>query len=333
MMYFSILFDANYLNKGIALYLSIAKHTHDFTMYVMALDRKCQDKLNKIGFENVVVECIEEVDDPELAKAKNNRSRVEFCWTCGSYVTDYFFHKYHLPHIIYLDSDLMFFQSPQVLQDEFHQKNASVGLVSHFMKYPLFGEYCTQYLYFKDDEDGRGCLRWWRDSCLEWCYSRLEDGKYGDQLYLNHFAERFNNVHGTENRGAGIAYWNLNSYRFRDGNTIYKNQSWSNVFFHYSGINMRVEGDELQFLHTMYLPKTIRMTFVEPYAELMSMVFTKYLEIPIRKVTIRPMSTWNYKLKIAAHYLGKVLPVDLVVYKAMKLKYREHHKPYSEAFD
>ena len=172
-MNFSILFDANYLNKGLSLYLSIANHTSDFTMYVMALDRKCQEKLNQIGFKNVVVECIEDVNDPELAKAKSNRSRVEFCWTCGSYVTDYFFHKYKLDHIIYLDSDLMFFSSPQVLQDEFYKKNASVGLVSHFMKYPLFGEYCTQYLYFKNDEDGSGCLRYWRDSCLEWCYSRV----------------------------------------------------------------------------------------------------------------------------------------------------------------
>ena len=333
MMYFSILFDANYLNKGIALYLSIAKHTSDFTMYVMALDRKCQDKLKQIGFHNVVVECIEDVNDPELAKAKANRSRVEFCWTCGSYVTDYFFHKYNLSHIIYLDSDLMFFRSPQVLQDEYCNRKASVGLVSHFMKYPLFGEYCTQYLYFKNDEDGDGCLRYWRDSCLEWCYSRVEDGKYGDQIYLNHFAELFNNVCGTENRGAGIAYWNMKNYHFKDGFTIYKDHQWPTVFFHYSGINMRVEGDELLFLHTMYLSETIRKTFVEPYAELMKSVFTKYLDTPINNVSIRPMSSWNNRLKILAHYLGKVLPVDWTIAQVLKLKYREHHRPYSEAFD
>ena len=65
-MNFSILFDANYLNKGLSLYLSIANHTSDFTMYVMALDRKCQEKLNQIGFKNVVIECIEDVNDPEL---------------------------------------------------------------------------------------------------------------------------------------------------------------------------------------------------------------------------------------------------------------------------
>lgn len=306
MMNFSILFDANYLNKGIALYLSIAKYTSDFTLYVMALDRKCQTKLQLIGFKNIVVESIADVDDPELAKAKGNRSRVEFCWTCGSYVTDYFFRKYNLSHIIYLDSDLMFFSSPQVLQDEYFNKNASVGLVSHFMKYPLFGEYCTQYVYFKNDENGSKCLRWWRDSCLKWCYSKVEDGKYGDQLYLNYFAERFKNVFGTENRGAGIAYWNIEYYHFKGNETFFGKQHWSNVFFHYSGINMRVEGDELLFLHTMYLTKNVRTTFVEPYAELMKTVFTDYMDTPIKKVTICPMSSWNY--------LGRLLCIMLVRY-------------------
>lgn len=332
-MNFSILFDANYLNKGIALYLSIAKYTSDFTMYVMALDKKCQDKLNQIGFDNVIVECIDDIHDPELTKAKGNRSRVEFCWTCGAYVTDYFFRKYNLPNIIYLDSDLMFFNSPQVLQDEYNKKKASVGLVSHFMKYPLFGEYCTQYLYFKNDTNGRDCLRWWRDQCLEWCYSKLEDGKYGDQLYLNHFAERFNNVCGTENHGAGIAYWNMDQYHFKDGKTIYQNQQWEKVFFHYSGINMLVEGDELLFLHTMYLPKSIRKTFIEPYAELMSSVFIKYLDTPISKVTIRPMRPWNYKIKAVAHFFNKFLPIDWMINQVFQIKYREAHRPYSEEYD
>lgn len=330
MMNFSILFDANYLNKGLALYLSITKYTSDFIMYVMALDRKCQDRLNQIGFNNVVVECIEDVDDPELAKAKSNRSRVEFCWTCGSYVTDYFFRKYNLSHIIYLDSDLMFFTSPQVLQDEYYKNSASVGLVSHFMKYPLFGEYCTQYLYFKNDRDGGECLRWWRDSCLKWCYSRVEDGKYGDQLYLNYFAERFNNVYGTENRGAGIAYWNMNYYKFNSNKVIYNGKEWFPVFFHYSGINMRVEGEDLLFLHTMYLTDKIRKTFVVPYAELMKEVFTKYLNTPINRVKIIPLEKGKYLVKSILFYLSKVLPIEWCVAQVMKLKYRERKSPYSE---
>ena len=129
MMNFCTLFDSNYASKGILLYLSLEQQTDDFVLYVMGMDRKCQEILNAIGFKNIIVECIDDVDSLELAEAKSNRSRAEFCWTCGSFFTDYFLHKYNLPDITYLDSDLMFFRSPQVVFDELEGKNASVGLV------------------------------------------------------------------------------------------------------------------------------------------------------------------------------------------------------------
>ena len=330
MMNFCTLFDSNYASKGIALYLSLEQQTDDFVLYVMGMDRKCQEILNSIGFKHMIVECIDDVDSPELAEAKSNRSRAEFCWTCGSFFTDYFLNKYNLPDITYLDSDLMFFSSPKIVFDEFEQKNASVGLAPHFMKYPLFGKYCVQYVYFKNDKDGRECLRWWRDECLKWCYSRVEDGKYGDQKYLDYFAEHFNHVCETENRGVGIAYWNMDYCDFKDGVTIYKDNKWHSVFFHYSGINVQVKDGVMTFRHTMYLTKSIRQTFIDPYADLMKEVFTKYLNTPIREVVITPLSVWNYRVKSITHYLNKVLPIDWAVAQVMKVKYKESHKPYSE---
>lgn len=330
MMNFCTLFDSNYASKGIALYLSLEQQTDDFVLYVMGMDRKCQDILNAIGFKHMIVECIDDVDSPELAEAKSNRSRAEFCWTCGSFFTDYFLHKYNLPDITYLDSDLMFFSSPQVVFDELKRKNASVGLASHFMKYPLFGKYCVQYVYFKNDKDGSDCLRWWRDECLKWCYSRVEDGKYGDQKYLDYFADKFNRVCEIENRGVGVAYWNMNDNSYRDGFTYYKGDKWPTVFFHYSGINVQVKDGVMTFRHTMYLTDVIRKTFIEPYADLMKEAFTKYLNTPIREVVITPLSVWNYRVKSITHYLNKVLPIDWAVAQVMKVKYKESHKPYSE---
>lgn len=330
MMNFCTLFDSNYASKGIALYLSLEQQTSDFVLYVMGMDRKCQEILNAIGFKHMIVECIDDVDSPKLAEAKSNRSRAEFCWTCGSFFTDYFLHKYNLPDITYLDSDLMFFSSPQVVFDEFERKNASVGLASHFMKYPLFGKYCVQYVYFKNDKDGSDCLLWWRDECLKWCYSRVEDGKYGDQKYLDYFADKFNHVCEIENRGVGVAYWNMNDNSYKDGYTYYKGQKWPTVFFHYSGINVQVKDGVMTFKHTMYLTDVIRKTFIEPYADLMKEAFTKYLNTPIREVVITPLSVWNYRVKSITHYLNKVLPIDWAVAQVMKVKYKESHKPYSE---
>ena len=330
MMNFCTLFDSNYISKGIALFLSIEKYTKDFTFYVMAMDRKCQELLNTIGFEGLIVDCIEDINDLELMRAKGNRSRVEFCWTCGSYTTDYFMHKYDLLDITYLDSDLMFFCSPRVVFDELERKNASVGLAPHFTNNPLFGRYCVQYVYFKNDEDGRDCLRWWKDNCLKWCYAKAEDGKFGDQKYLDYFSEKFNHVCDIENRGVGIAYWNMNHNRYVEGKVIYKNEEWPQVFFHYSGFNVSVNNGEMVFKHTMYLTPSVFKTFVAPYMELMKEVFSRYLSTPINRVVVTPLNRWNHFVKTIAFFLNYFLPIDWCIEQVMKVKYRKSHKLYSE---
>lgn len=330
MMTFCTLFDSNYASKGIALYLSLERHTDDFVLYVMAMDRKCQSILTECAFSHMKIECIDDVESEELTTAKKNRSRAEFCWTCGSFFTDYFLHKYNLPDITYLDSDLMFFSSPQIVFDELEKKHASVGLAPHFINQPLFGKYCVQYVYFKNDEQGSACLKWWRDECLKWCYSKLEDGKYGDQKYLDYFADKFNNVYDIENRGTGIAYWNMNNYKYAGSLVSYKKQQWPIVFFHYSGFNVAVEGKELVFRHSMYLTSIVKKTFVIPYAELMKNVFAKYLNTPINRVKIIPLEYGKYMIKGMLFYLSKVLPIEWCVAQVMKLKYRERKSPYSE---
>lgn len=330
MMNFCTLFDSNYACKGIALYLSLVRHTEDFVLYVMGMDRKCQDLLNRCGFEHMVVECIEDVDSPELTLAESNRSRAEFCWTCGSFFTDYFLHKYELEDITYLDSDLMFFSTPKIVYDEFNSKNASVGLTPHFMKYPSFGKYCVQYVYFKNDSSGSSCLRWWKEECLKWCYSKVEDGKFGDQKYLDYFANQFENVCETENRGVGIAYWSMNDNHYKNGKTLYKGREWPTVFFHYSGFIVSVKEGVMTFKHTMFLSRIIRKTFIEPYANLMREVFSRFLDTPISSVVIKPMNRGNYFAKSITYYLNKILPIDWMVAQVMKVKYKERRLMYSE---
>jgi hypothetical protein len=64
----------------------------------------------------------------------------------------------------------------------------------------------------RNDEHGLEALHWWRDRCLEWCFNRLEDGKFGDQKYLDDWPTRFKGVKVIDDPGAGMAPWNAARY-------------------------------------------------------------------------------------------------------------------------
>lgn len=331
MMNFCTLYDSNYISKGIALYLSIAKYTEDFTMYVMAMDRKCEEMLTKMNFAHIKVECIEDNMTDALLEAKGNRSRAEYCWTCGSFVTHCFLRKYNLPDITYLDSDLMFFCSPQVIFDELTSKNASVGLSPHFIPYNATGKYCVQYCYFKNDKDGLAALTWWKDECLKWCYSQIEDGKYGDQMYLDQMPRLFKNVCDIENRGTGMAYWNEFNYKFQKDAVVYKGRRYPFVFFHYSGFNISWCDNKVVVKECYVVGKNLREHLVKPYVELISNVYSKHLQQPVSEV--------DYILNY-----GKYAPIKKKIYDFLKKaqwfnwlkaylltrKYTKRHSPYSE---
>ncbi len=54
--------------------------------------------------------------------------------------------------------------------------------------------------------DGELVRSWWEERCLEWCYARFEDGKFGDQKYLDDWTSRFNKqVHVLKNKELMLA--------------------------------------------------------------------------------------------------------------------------------
>lgn len=330
-MNFCTLFDSNYASKGIALYLSLEQQTDDFVLYVMGMDRKCQEILSSIGFKHMVVECIDDIDSPELAEAKGNRSRAEFCWTCGSFFTDYFLNKYNLPDITYLDSDLMFFSSPKAIFDELITNNASVGLSPHYKHYNATGKYCVQYVYFKNDIDGCAALTWWKDSCLKWCYSQMEDGKYGDQLYLESMPSLFNNVYEIQHRGHGIATWNQMFYKFYDGFLSYKGQNYPYVFFHYSGFNIKLDNKQILIKQNFSVSKETKKYFLQPYIDLLTTVYKDYLHEDVNGVKyVIATSFLKTQLNKISCYLFKYRWWNYMVALIIKIKYNNRHSPYSE---
>ena len=200
------------------MYLSLKKYCPDCHLYIFAFDDLALDVLRKLNLESTTIISLKEFEDVELLKIKPTRTTSEYCWTCASSSILYVIEKFNLPMCTYLDADLLFFNNPRMLTDELGDNSISLSLhrfdPAHD-KSAISGKYCVQFVTFKNDERGMEALRWWRNACLDWCYARTEDGKFGDQKYLDDWTERFQGVYVINNLGAGIAPWNISRYDFQ----------------------------------------------------------------------------------------------------------------------
>ncbi|MBQ7866768.1 MAG: glycosyl transferase [Clostridia bacterium] len=216
---FCTLFDSNYLDKGLALYRSMERVMDDFKLYILAMDDLCQTILEKKALSNVVVVSREDFEDDELKKIKAERSRAEYCWTCTASLLDYIFETYHEEYCTYIDSDLYFYMSPQMLLEEMKDAGCSVQIVEHRFgkgrrakqQEESSGKYCVQFNTFKNDAKGRQVLKIWKNQCRERC--SMDDGAMGDQKYLVTWTSEYDCVHELQNHGGGVAPWNVGRYR------------------------------------------------------------------------------------------------------------------------
>ncbi|OGU00671.1 MAG: hypothetical protein A2079_04765 [Geobacteraceae bacterium GWC2_48_7] len=239
--YYCTYFDKTYLIRGIAQITSLTTHeSHDCVIFVVCLDEITRVILTRMGLRNVVLiplHLIEQNDEPLLA-AKLNRSLVEFYWTLTPTIILRIMERYpEIDLLTYLDADLFFFSAPDPIFNEL----ADGSVLIHEHRFPpsleqlaIHGKYNVGLLCFRRDEHALTVLRWWRDRCNEWCYSRVEDGKYGDQLYLNDWTERFEGVRVLKHVGAGLAPWNQIQYHYtytNDGSLLVEGQQV--VFYHF----------------------------------------------------------------------------------------------------
>jgi hypothetical protein len=265
------LFDSNYLTRGLSMYESLVKSDKDFTLYIYCFDRLCYDILKKLQLDSVVFVSLSEFETETLKNIKSQRSRVEYCWTCTPHVIRYSVENFNLPQITYLDADLYFFRDPSVLLDELNQSGGSVLITEHrytprYDQSSQSGTYCVQFVSFKADERGLEVLNWWHDRCIEWCYLRFENGKFGDQKYLDDWTSRFKGVHVLKHLGGGVAPWNVQQYKIGPGPVV---NDIPLIFYHFhhliwyadNSFNLglyKLSGDVISQIYMPYLSQLER---------------------------------------------------------------------------
>ncbi len=220
MEHYVTLFDSLFLPQGLALYQSMERHVRQYTLWVLCVDNETFTTLNRLGLPNIRLLQLSRLETPELRDAKTSRTIAEYCWTLTPFAPRFVFAADPaISRVTYLDADMWFRKTPDPIFEEFAESKKEVLITEHayapeYDQSEIAGEYCVQFITFTRT-GGELVRKWWEERCIEWCYSRHEDGKFGDQKYLDDWPERFRDaVHVLKQRHLLLAPWNATRFPY-----------------------------------------------------------------------------------------------------------------------
>ncbi|MGQ9661507.1 MAG: hypothetical protein ACUVWX_04110 [Kiritimatiellia bacterium] len=278
-LYFCTYFDRNYLPQGLVLYESLRRVCRDsFVLWVLCFDRETHAALRRLQLPQVqlISEDEFEQNDTPLLKARSDRTRIEFYWTCTPSLLLYLFGRQQAIELLtYLDADLWFYSDPQCLFDEMGKH--SILVTEHRYSEQctsfaeLYGRFNVSLLAFRRGEVAFSCLKWWRERCLESCRSQPTEGQFGDQKYLDDWPTLFPGVKVLDHKGAGLAPWNLARYRVvKRGKRLYVDEV-PLIFYHFHGFRMLSRWmvrpmPEVSQIYAAVFPQQLMRSIYIPYA-------------------------------------------------------------------
>lgn len=285
--HFVTLFDRHFLPAGLALLASLRRHAQPFRLWILCMDEQVEAQLRGLALPEVGILPLREVENEALLAVKPGRSVGEYCWTMTSFAIGYVLAR--LPagdRVTYLDADLFFFSPPAQIFAEFDASGAAVLITEHayakgYDQSHRAGIYCVQFMAFTNNAAGWKVLQWWQTRCLEWCFARVEDGKFGDQKYLDDWPQRFGAaVHVLAKRALALGPWN--TVRFPAQGAV----GTLPVFFHFHGLRL-VAADRVR-LYWGYRISAAAQALYEQYLEVLAEVLVELRQSGIGEPPLLP---------------------------------------------
>jgi hypothetical protein len=294
MEHYVTLFDNLFLPQGLALHRSMQRHAAPFTLWVLCMDKRAFEVLVQLALPNVRLIALEDVQTPELLRVRPTRTRGEFCWTITPFTPAFVFERDPaVRRVTYLDADVWFRQDPRPIFEQLDRSGKSVLITEHayppeFDQSKSSGRFCVQFLTFERLR-GECVRRWWAQRCIEWCFSRTEAGKFGDQMYLDDWPTRFaDDVHVLDPASWVQGPWNTTRFAPEDART-----------YHFHGLRL-LRGSSVLLTDTYPIFGSAKALFYDPYLRDLSDVKTTLARIgvPIQPQLERPL--WQLRLRVAA---------------------------------
>ncbi len=304
--HFVTLFDSRFLPFGLTLCASLQglmPHSH---LWVICMDELVEQQIKDLAVKHISTIALSSMETDELRAVKLARTLGEYCWTITPFAAQAVFDRaQEAERVTYLDSDLFFFSSPAPLFQEFEASGKHVLITEHAYAPELdrsekSGRFCVQFMTFRRTQGSLDVMKWWQDRCIEWCFDRLEDGKFGDQKYLDQWPTLFpTQVHILRQVDKTLAPWNSDHF-LRHGSVEH-----TPVFFHFQ--SFRIISATLARLYVGFSMGKQSMRFYESYLLALKeqIALLKHHGISLSKMP-EPRRRWGALRKIYMRLSGKV---------------------------
>ena len=190
---------------------------------------------------------------PQFGEMVRRYTLLELSFALKYFFVDYCAKKYNPGKIIFLDSDILVFDSLEPIErrlDEF-----PVLITPHITSsYPDDGKrpmeremlkngiYNAGFFALKTDDTGIKFLNWFKIRMTDQCYVNAKEAMNADQSWFNFIPVYFNKARLLDHPGCNVAYWNLHEKIIsKQGGKYFANDE-PLVFFHYSGYSLKEPG-------------------------------------------------------------------------------------------
>lgn len=222
---------------------SLKAHTRDFTITVLALDSTAYDELKKRNDPVIELVGVQQYKDYFDIDESKYADKKQFYFSITPNLCLYLFEtRPELNRIFYLDADLYFFQSANILLQEMGEN--SILICSHHFN-PLHQLIATHYGHFNvaingfvKNEEGMRCLRNWKHDCDSWYpgMSGYPHSFFSDQIFLDKWPSKYSSLKIVTNKSIDVAPWNLNNIRITRRNGVFLANGQPLIVYHFSSL-------------------------------------------------------------------------------------------------
>lgn len=185
---------------------------------------------------------------PEFESMLAGYNIIEFNTAVKPFYFEYLFKNHtDVDRIYYIDPDILFYQTPELLNQEW-TVDASIQLTPNLLWLPdrlVRGELASMkhghnnlgYIGMQRGEETDEIIRWWKERLTTHCLLDKCNGIFVDQKWMDLAPLFFKGIVSVKHPGWNMAWWNLTERRLGKNEAGYyvNDLSIPLIFFHFSG--------------------------------------------------------------------------------------------------